>query len=543
MGGCVSTPVIANKPKRKYHHRRFRKRSGKISNVAPDGMKKKKNNSGNLMTDFAVSEFMETTTTCRGTEVSNSTFHLTQLQWLHNDADEISQEDTWFDSVSILKSDSDEEFCSVHGDNLPRPSNCQVGRYETSSFLDNTVYKELKFLSKDSLNDLSAQGTELVASGKSQELPIKKKKMLDRSFVSFNHVKETGDGPEERPKEGFKKSGFPQLLSSLSFNNKKVDGKSPANQLHKRLSTVIRLSFKRTSVDGKETNQYSSSKKFMYRPQAGLLVPWCKEGKPTPGCWSEIEPFHFNLRGPNYFKDKMKSPAPNNSPYHPIGVDLFICPKKINHIAQHLELPSMKADGKLLPTLLIVNIQLPTYPAPVFLGDSDGDGLSLVLYFKLSESYEKEVSPHFVESIKRLVLDDVEKVKGFAKESSVPFRERLKIMVGVANPDDLVSGSTEKKLLHAYNEKPVLSRPQHNFYQGSNYFEIDLDIHRFSYLARKGLEAFRERLRNGILDLGLTIQAQKPEELPETVLCCLRLNKIDFVNRGQIPTLMIVGDD
>ncbi|GLU11015.1 hypothetical protein SLE2022_277880 [Rubroshorea leprosula] len=554
MGGCVSTPLTPTK-KRKARKRhallrlRFR---GKISSSVQGGTKKR--NGDARVTDM-VSEYVHmdfengATATCRRSEVANSGYHITQLQWHLSqvDASVHCQEDAWFDSLSILESESDDDSSSVYGDCFPSMGNAipnissgQVVQYESSScFVDGEgKYEEyhesvLKIdgVKAEKLLRKDVQGFELSHWGKADDICSKRKKLLEHSYGSFKGLTEYGCNSEEKTL----KSRLARLVPSVSFNDK-ILASTMGAQSQRKKTAVFRLSFKRRSCD-RETTQECSSQRFLYRPKAGYIIPGCTLDKQNPGSWSEIPPSTFKLRGETYFKDKRKSPAPNYSPYTPIGVDLFACPRKINHIAQHIELPNVKSNGR-VPPLLIVNIQLPTYPAAMFLGDGDGEGMSLVLYFRVSENFENEISDQYQDFIKKLVDDEMERTKGFAKEFTVPFRERLKIMAGLINPEDLNLGSAEKKLVNAYNEKPVLSRPQHNFYKGPNYFEIDLDIHRFSYISRKGLESFRERLKNGVLDVGLTIQAHKQEELPERVLCCLRLNKIDFVDHGQIPTLI-----
>ncbi|WZZ19260.1 hypothetical protein YC2023_112349 [Brassica napus] len=298
-----------------------------------------------------------------------------------------------------------------------------------------------------------------------------------------------------------------------------------------RKKASLKLSYKWR--EGHASGALFLSKLQLKRPVAGSQVPFCPVDKKMLDCWTTIEPNSFRVRGKTYLRDKKKEFAASQAAYNPFGVDVFLSERKINHIAQYVKLPVTTASAK-LPSLLVVNVQIPLYPTTIFQGETDGEGMNIVLYFKLSDNYSKELPLHFQESIQRLIDDEVEKVKSFPMDTTAPFRERLKILGRVANVDDLHLSGPEKKLMQAYNEKPVLSRPQHEFYSGESYFEIDIDMHRFSYISRKGFETFIDRLKICVLDVGLTIQGNKPEELPEQILCCVRLNGIDFMNYHQL---------
>ncbi|KAL9401134.1 hypothetical protein Peur_004983 [Populus x canadensis] len=465
-------------------------------------------------------------------------------------------EEPWFDSASKFESDCDEDFesfpddvLSLNGFEGASLSSIASGRVANHGDYNNVNMQDSSFTDQmQQAGDLSGNSTHGPVSNFTKQSNIQ---VLNSDYVDSlsksdglsNEVKQPVflDEITSVDENAGKEEGLLDICGTIPGNCLPCLASAvPSVEKRRSLSSSSPSARKKGALkppfkwkEGNSSNTLFSSKTILHRPQAGSQVPFCPVEKKMLDCWSQIEPSSFKIRGKNYFRDKKKEFAPNCAAYYPFGVDVFLSPRKIDHIARFLNLPAINSAGK-VPPILVVNVQIPLYPAAIFQSETDGEGANFVLFFKLSDSYSKELPTHFQESIRRLIDDEVERVKGFRVDTTIPFRERLKILGRVANVEDLHLSAAERKLMQAYNEKPVLSRPQHEFYLGHNYFEIDIDMHRFSYISRKGFEAFLDRLKICVLDVGLTIQGNKVEELPEQILCCIRLNGIDYMNYHQL---------
>ncbi|XP_004297693.1 PREDICTED: uncharacterized protein LOC101302063 [Fragaria vesca subsp. vesca] len=529
MGSCVSTPDrcvgrrLSSKNKRKKSRKRLKSSPARTAPVSEGSPGK-----------YARSAATDRSTT------NNRTF-------------QESIEEAWFDPVAILESDCDEDFLSVQDDILSLNGFERTSVSSTSSAKDGNygdyIIRDLHAPSMEQLHkagDLSPENSanSIIVAQKGNRQVFNdgdsQAKCDDHSTTEANQpvfldeISSSVDESSAKEDSILDNCGIlpsnclPCLVSTVTSDEKRRSlSYSPPSA---RKKSALKLPFK---LKEHANASLFSSKVILERPIAGSQVPFCPIEKNMFDSWSQIDPSTFKIRGVNYLRDKKKEFAANYAAYYPFGLDVFLSQRKINHIAQFVKLPAASTSGN-LPAILVVNVQVPLYPAAIFQGETDGEGMNFVLYFKLNETYSKELPPHFQESIRKLIDDEVEKVKGFPVDTIAPFRERLKILGRVVNVEDLHLNTAERKLMQAYNEKPVLSRPQHEFYSGENYLEIDLDMHRFSYISRKGFETFLDRLKICILDVGLTIQGNKPEELPEQILCCIRLNGIDYMNYNQL---------
>ncbi|GBG33356.1 CRAL-TRIO domain-containing protein C589.09, mitochondrial [Hondaea fermentalgiana] len=240
-------------------------------------------------------------------------------------------------------------------------------------------------------------------------------------------------------------------------------------------------------------------------------------------CYGEIPGSNFRLRvGPNYKRNKLKAEA-GPAIYELVSMDLASTERKVFHLAERLALPKIPKSSvenrSGLPEVLIVNYQAPMYE-PALLGRDKTDGKSSGMggVFRLSDWARDNPEHVSVEMFRRFV-------NCFDGD---PYRERLKCVASIVNPDQMGFSRVERAMFNRYNATPWMVRPEYRFFQGQGYFEIDVDIHIFNKFSRKLGWTVTKRLAQAVIDGALVVQAESDEEMPELPICCWRMARFQL---------------
>jgi len=313
--------------------------------------------------------------------------------------------------------------------------------------------------------------------------------------------------------------------------------------------------------------------KAEYKIPIGSTLTRVAPDQLSQNTWCRLAGSSFRVRcGPNYKKNKMK--APSEAAFcKAVGLDLFKTEKKVNHICRFLRFPDTPDDkeedpsevaewkddtlkvfsdppspdvlsptgstaaasdsgdmksGK-IPTWVVINFQIPSYEPnnPIWgATKDDGEGYSLVFYFCLKESARKAMElPDCGGSSSLQLLRNFfnAPLNGFDE-----FRKRLKAIPRLVNPEDADLNFATRSLVNNYNAKPFMTGPRcHSFYQQDNYLEVDVDVHRFCWPARKGAYSLMDQVDRMVIDMGFVVEAVADEEMPEQMLACLRISRVE----------------
>lgn len=241
--------------------------------------------------------------------------------------------------------------------------------------------------------------------------------------------------------------------------------------------------------------------------------------------WTTTSAEMFTVRSSDYKKSRKKEPS-KAALFEFIGADLVRTESKVDLISQRVEFPPEHENSR----LFIINAQLPSYGPSVW-GDGsyDGPGYSLALYWKIPDE--------IVEELKNPTTTTLKLFKRFLEAGDdTSLTDRFKVIAQVTNQDECGITGMAKKLLVSHNATPVLTRPQHRIYHFKNgTTEIVVDVHAFSYIARRGIHSLIDKTARLVIDVAFVIQGETDEELPEQVLGCCRLDRVNIQKAVDLP--------
>lgn len=275
-------------------------------------------------------------------------------------------------------------------------------------------------------------------------------------------------------------------------------------------------------------------------------------------CWTPIDGRAFRLRtGPNYPRNKKKDFS-LHALYTVETFDIFRSGQKHRHLYQHCSHPSGISDRagiSGIPLTFVVSVMLPDCtPSNPLWGNDTMDGATNMMlitgklrpeYLEALETLEAlkiELSSADATAAEKADIQDkinagekklpssVDLLRRFVAESLGDKRmgDRFKLVANIKNIDESDLDSWSKSILRRYNAKPLLTRPQHEFFAGPglSYFEVWIDVHQFAFFARRVLNGIQDVLTSMNTDLGFCIEAHSDDEQPEQTLMCLGTRKI-----------------
>ena len=226
-------------------------------------------------------------------------------------------------------------------------------------------------------------------------------------------------------------------------------------------------------------------------------------------CWSRVQGSDFNVLQSR----KRKGPSAA-ALLNLVAIDIFKTDSKIDHIVSKMNLPEHLTD------LFVVNFQIPNYSPsnPIWgSGKTNGPGFNVVGYFSIPLEVRKQLDGE-----SEVVSSQVELLKRFIDGD----RDEFKAIGTIRNPSDASFNKIERALLKQFNGESIRTAPEHRFYKAKGYFEVDVDVHLWPYLARKGIERFLKRnIDKTILDFAVLIGTTS---FPEQILEGARVNRIQL---------------
>lgn len=228
--------------------------------------------------------------------------------------------------------------------------------------------------------------------------------------------------------------------------------------------------------------------------------------------------------GPNYRQTGRKE-ASGPALFTLLHLDIYKTPCRIGGIASLLpSLPSVPPtsvppSSSSVPPLVIINCQLPS-EAPVLLNMSeDGPGYNVIFYFACTEETAKALHDLPSASPAVRLIDEYFRLA----PTSPDFRGRFKAMAQVHDIGKLgLPGFIEK-----YNGKPTLITKSGILTTGPGYAEMDINVHRFGFPAKRGLYHLQEKFKDIVFEIGFIIEGRDDVELPEVMLAVAQFNYID----------------